>query len=112
MAPTQPRWLQLVQRLERAIGAPVESAVRSDGYFDALAQAHRLRTRLTGYVETLQQEWLHLFNLPAGTDVRRLREQLARMERELARIAKELEELDGRESRDAEGDGPQPRRSR
>ena len=37
-----------------------------------------------------------LLNLPAGTDIRRLREQLARMDRRLVRLTKELEALDER----------------
>ena len=70
-------------RLERTIGERVEEAVTSDAYYDFVAQATRARRRLSGAVESIQEEWLHLFNLPAGTDVRRLREQVSRLEREL-----------------------------
>ena len=94
MAQNQPRWLQLVHRLEREVGTRVESAVRSDTYFDLLAQATKLRARLTATTESLSQEWLHLWNLPAGSDVRRVREQLARMERGLAELGKELADRD------------------
>jgi hypothetical protein len=95
VATEQPLWLQLVLRFERAIGVPVESAVRSDRYFDLLTHANRTRARLTEMVEGVTQEWLHLLNLPASSDVKRLREQLARVERELRRLAKEVEEHDG-----------------
>lgn len=96
--PESPLWVQLVHRFERAIGAPVESAVRSDAYFDLVAQANRARARVTSLAETVSEEWLHLFNLPAGSDIRKLREQVARLERELADVAKELaeREADGR----------------
>ena len=47
MATEQPLWLRLVLRFERAIGVPVESAVRSDTYFDLLTHANRTRARLT-----------------------------------------------------------------
>jgi hypothetical protein len=97
--PEGPLWLQLVHRLERAVGEPVESAVRSDTYFDVVAQANRARARMTRLVETVSEEWLHLFNLPAGSDIRKLREQVARLERELADVAKELAD------RDADGRG-------
>ena len=89
--PGQPLWLQLILRFERAIGVPVESAVRSDTYFDLVAHANRTRARLTELTEGLTQEWLRLFNLPAGSEVRRLREQLARVERQLGELAKDLE---------------------
>src|SRR5215831_16031192 len=92
MPAEQPLWLRTVLRAERAMGAPVEAAVRSDTYFDLLAGVHRTGARLFGLAETMSQEWLHLWNLPAGSDVRRLREQLARVERRLGEIAKELED--------------------
>jgi hypothetical protein len=95
VATEQPLWLQLVLRFERAIGVPVESAVRSDRYFDLLTHANRTRARLTEVAEGVTQEWLHLLNLPASSDVKRLREQLARVERELRRLAKEVEGRDG-----------------
>jgi len=85
-----PLWLEAIRRFERAIGVPVESAVRSDAHFDLVTQANRARTLMTRRFEELSEQWLHLFNLPAGSDVRRLREQLGRVERQLNRVAKEL----------------------
>lgn len=96
----QPLWLKLVIRFERAIGVPVESAVRSDAYFDLLTHANRTRARLTELTESWSREWLGLLNLPAGSDVRQLREQLARVERQLAELAKDVEQRNGGGSRD------------
>ena len=45
---------------------------------------------------------LHLLNLPAGTDVRRVREQLSRLERRLDQLSYDVADLD-------EDDRPQPR---
>jgi hypothetical protein len=87
-------WLKLVLRLERAIGAPVETAVHSDMYFDVVSELNRGTRRLTGALESVSKRGLHLLNLPAGTDIRRLREQLARMDRRLLQISKELERLE------------------
>jgi hypothetical protein len=87
-------WLKLVLRAERAIGAPVETAVHSDIYFDVVAELNRGTRRLTGALESVSKRGLHLLNLPAGTDVRRLREQLAGMDRRLLQISKELEQLE------------------
>jgi Ser/Thr protein kinase RdoA (MazF antagonist) len=92
-------WLQMVHRLERAVGVPVEAAVRSGTYFDMVAQATRAQTRTADTLERLSGEWLTLFNMPAGSDVRRLREQLASMDRKLTRITKELEDLRGEPGR-------------
>jgi hypothetical protein len=106
MAQNQPRWLKLVHRLERKVGTHVEAAVRTDTYFDVIAHATRARRRLTGTVEGLQREWLHLLNMPAGTDIKHLREQVARMERGLAELTKELAD------RDADGDIRRPPRAK
>jgi hypothetical protein len=89
--PTQPLWLQLILRFERAIGVPVESAVKSDKYFDLLTHANRTRARLTELAEGWTQDTLRVLNLPAASEVRKLREQLSRVERQLAEIAKDLE---------------------
>ena len=97
MSHDPPLWLKAVYRLERAIGGPVETAVRSDAYFDTVARASRAGARASGAVEGLSRRCLHLFNLPAGTDVRRVREQLARMERRLNALTEELEQAGGPE---------------
>jgi hypothetical protein len=89
-----PAWLKLVLRLERAIAAPVEAAVHSDAYFDVVAELNRGTRRLTDAAESVSKRGLHLLNLPAGTDIRRVREQLARMDRRLLQISKELEQLE------------------
>jgi hypothetical protein len=103
MASGTPLWLRLVLRAERAVGGPVEAAVRSDAYFDAVAGVNKTTARVSGAVEGISKRGWHLLNLPAGTDVRRMREQLARMDRRLVLLTKELEALEER-SREDEGD--------
>src|SRR6478752_4471792 len=78
----------------RASGEPIEAATRSDVYFDVVAHATRARARTTGAAEEISRRCLHLLNLPAGTDVRRVREQLARMERRIAALSDEIADLE------------------
>jgi hypothetical protein len=92
-----PLWLKGVLRAERLVGSRVESAVHSGTYFNLVTQAKRSTGRLTGAVEGVSRRVLHLANLPAGTDIRRVREQLARMERRIVELSKELDEHAGRE---------------
>lgn len=89
MSAGQPLWLKAVLRLERAIGEPVETVAHSNTYFDAVAVAVRLHARAIGTVEGVSRRCLHLINLPAGTDLRRVREQLSRIERRLLEIEDE-----------------------
>jgi hypothetical protein len=102
MAQDQPRWLQFVHKFERTIGVPVEAWVRSDAYFDLVTQAGRASGRWFRGLQELQREWLHMLNLPTNTDVTSVREQLARVERRLAEIGKEIAD------RDQDGNAPPP----
>jgi hypothetical protein len=90
----RPLWLRAVLRLERAIGEPIEAATRSDAYFDVVAHATRAHARAVGAAEGVSRRCLHLLNLPAGTDVRGVREQLARMERRMAALSDEIAALE------------------
>jgi hypothetical protein len=94
-------WLRVVVRLERAIGRPIESAVRSDTYFDVVSTTTRIRRKAVGTAEGLSRRCLHMLNLPAGTDIRGMRQQLARMERRLNQLSEEVAEID--ESRPGSG---------
>ncbi len=85
-----PLWLEAVRRFERAIGVPVERAVTSDAYFDMVPHLRRAQAQMAELVTAATEEWFRLFNLPAGSDIRRMREQLSRMERQLDRLTKEL----------------------
>jgi len=94
MPANNPLWLRVVLRLERAIGEPIESAVRSDTYFDVVSKTTRVRRTVVGTAEGVSRRCLHLLNLPAGSDIRSMRQQLARMERRLNRLSDEVSELD------------------
>src|SRR5579875_678830 len=94
MPADQPLWLKLVLRAERAIGEPVESAVHSETYFEVVSTVNRVRRRAGGAVEGVSRRALHMLNLPTASDVRRMRQQLARMERRLNQLSEEVGELD------------------
>jgi hypothetical protein len=93
----QPLWLKAVYKVERAVGKRVEAAVRSDTYFDLVTSTQRSQRQARALAESVSRRCLHLLNLPAGSDVRRLREQLGRMDRRLSTIQKELAELEAGE---------------
>lgn len=92
MAEGTPTWLKLVLRAERVVGRRVESAVHSGAYFSAATRAMRTSAKATETVEGISRRVLHLANLPAGTDIRRVREQLSRMERRIVELSKELDD--------------------
>ena len=87
-------WVRVVHRLERAVGAPLETVLHSDPYFDLVTEATRMRARTGRLLEGVSRRGLHMLNLPAGSDIRNVREQLTRVERRLALVTKELAELE------------------
>ena len=92
--PRSPLWLRAVHGLERAIGEPLEAALHSDAYFDLITELLRVKGRSGQTLEGASRRMLHLLNLPAGSDIRRVREQLARVERRVAALSKELDDDD------------------
>ncbi len=94
MPANNPLWLRVVLRVERAIGEPIESAVRSETYFDVVSKTTRVRRAVVGKAEGVSRRCLHLLNLPAGSDISSMRQQLARMERRLNQLSHEVSELD------------------
>jgi hypothetical protein len=56
-----------------------------------LAVARTLQARLAELMAATSRRWLHLLNLPAGTDVTRLLQQLDSLERELGRLERAAE---------------------
>jgi hypothetical protein len=89
----------MVLKVERTVGEPIEAAVRSDTYFDLVSTTTRVRRKVGGAAEGVSRRCLHLLNLPAGSDIRRLRQQLARMERRLNELSNDVAELDEAEPR-------------
>ena len=94
MPADRPLWLRAILKVERTIGEPVEAAVHSDTYFDLVSTATRVRRRAFGVAEGVSRRCLHLINLPAGSDIRKMRQQLARMERRLNQLSDEVSELE------------------
>ncbi len=81
--------------------------MHSDTYFDVLTHAKRVKTRVGDAAEGVSKRILHLANLPAGTDIRRVREQLARMERRLIDVSKDVDDFHRERQLDQESNGPQ-----
>ena len=91
MAQEQPLWRQAFDTVERAVGAPLEAGVRTDTIADAVALAVRARSRVGREIERQSRRALHLVNLPAASDMRRLSEQVSAPQRQVRTLSKELE---------------------
>jgi hypothetical protein len=89
------------RRAERTVAKPLERLVESETVIDALIRATALQGRAQRRVERGMRAYLHFWNVPALSDVRRLSQQMAYLERRVRELSREtaeppVEERDGR----------------
>lgn len=89
---SKPLWRQAFDAVDRRVSGQVEAGTRSDVFLDALALGWRLRGRVQRELERRTSGALHLFNLPAHSDVRRLSEQVGALQREVRDLSREVEQ--------------------
>jgi hypothetical protein len=91
----KPLWRQAFDTAERAVAPHLEQAVQTPAFAQALALAGHARAEARRWTERRTSALWHLVNLPAGSDVRRLREQVAALERQVRQLNAALEDPDG-----------------
>jgi hypothetical protein len=89
----QPKWRRVFDSAERKIGKPLENLVGSPRYVDVALLGRRVRGTVTDALERPSAAVLHLFNLPALRDLRRLTHQVAALTNEVRQLAAGIEEL-------------------
>jgi hypothetical protein len=89
---SKPLWRRAFDRAERLAGEPLEDAVQTRTFVDALVLSVRLHKALWRSVERGTRTAVHLVNLPARSDVDRLSRQVAAMRRELREVAGRLDD--------------------
>jgi hypothetical protein len=94
--------------VEQAIAPGLESTMRSEGFADVATVAMRVRADVARSAERAMRRALHFWNLPAGSDVKRLSEQVASVERRVRDLAKRLDDM----AKELHGERVQPQRPR
>jgi len=92
MADPRPLWRQAFDAAEKLVGPPLESVVRTDEFARATALGLKAQAALTHRANQVAAKLWHLVNLPAGTDVLRLRAQVGALDREVRRLTLRLEQ--------------------
>ena len=93
MAVQPPLWRKAFDTAERAVGGPLETVVRTETFADAVALVVAVRRRVGQEVERQSRRALHRVNLPAASDMRRISQQLAVLERQVRSLSHELEDM-------------------
>ena len=86
-----PLWRQAFDAAERAVTPRAENLVRTPGFNVGVALVRRAQTLAKDSARGLTARAWHLINLPAGSDVSRLRAQIGSLDREVRRLSLQLE---------------------
>ncbi len=77
------QWREIYNEWESAVAPGLQQFAASDGFRDFMAASAKVSSAFTAEFERASRRWLHFWNLPAATDVRKLRQQVAAVDREL-----------------------------
>ena len=83
MASSSPLWKQLFDAVDERLSPAINEMARSEDAATLAALGRRGRSEIDRRMEQASRRTLHLLNLPAGSDVNRLLEHIARLEREV-----------------------------
>jgi hypothetical protein len=89
--PAPPLWRQAFDTAERAVTPRAESLVRTDQFMVGAALLRKAQGLAADSARGLTARAWHLINLPAGSDVKRLRAQIGALDREVRRLGLQLE---------------------
>jgi hypothetical protein len=90
-APSAPRWRQAYDAVDKAVTPRAEAFVRTPTFAQGAALLQRAQTLARSSARGLTARAWHLLNLPAGSDVSRLRAQIGALDREVRRLTLQLE---------------------
>ena len=90
---TTPAWRQLYNQWEKAASPALAEAAISPPFREALRVGARMNKAFLAEMERASAQWMHAWNLPAGSDVRRLRTQVRDLEKEIRSVRRNLETL-------------------
>jgi hypothetical protein len=86
-----PRWRQAYDAVDKAVAPRAEAFVRTPGFAQGAALVQQAQKLARDSARGLTARAWHLLNLPAGSDVSRLRAQIGALDREVRRLTLQLE---------------------
>jgi hypothetical protein len=101
-----PRWRQAYDAAERRVTPHADRLVRTPSFAVGVAVLRRAQGLARSSAEGVTARAWHLLNLPAGSDVSRLRTQIGALDREVRRLTVQLELERRRPARSAAHPGP------
>jgi hypothetical protein len=96
-----PLWLRAFTAVEGALGPRVEEFVHGQTFSTAVVIVQKVQSGVSGVVERRTRRVWHLVNLPAGSDLRKLRNQVGDLDHEVRLLRGAVESEARRRSREA-----------
>jgi len=90
-----PLWRQGYDVVEREIAPRLESLVRSEQMAVAVGLVAKLQRQAQRQAARQTRRMLHLFNLPAGTDVSRILTEIGQLKQQVRDLTRQLDEAKG-----------------
>jgi hypothetical protein len=84
-------WRRAYNAVERNVSPRVEALVHTDEFARTTAVIARVRRQAGNRVNAVAARVWHLMNLPASTDLQRLRVQVGALDREVRRLSLQLD---------------------
>jgi hypothetical protein len=107
-----PLWRQAYDAAERRVTPHADRLVRTPSFAVGTAVLRRAQALARSSAEGVTARAWHLLNLPAGSDVSRLRAQIGALDREVRRLSLQLDAERRRRTasitEEPHADGPQP----
>jgi hypothetical protein len=88
----QPSWRQGFDALEKQLSPRLESIVQSEQFAVAVGLAARVQRSVEGELARTTRRVLHRLNLPAGTDVSRILNEIGQLRVQVRALSNELDE--------------------
>ena len=88
----QPSWRQGFDALEQQLSPRLEALVQSEQFAVAVGLAARVQRAVEGEMARATRRVLHRLNLPAGTDVSRILNELGQLRVQVRELSSELDE--------------------
>jgi hypothetical protein len=89
--PGTPLWRQAFDAAEKRVTPHAESLVRTPGFATGVTLLRRAQVLARDTARGVSARAWHLVNLPAGSDLARLRAQIGALDREVRRLTVQLE---------------------
>lgn len=89
--PDTPPWRQGFDAVERQLSPVLEGLVQSEQFAVAVGLAARVQRAMQDQASRSTRRVLHALNLPAGTDVTRILNELGQLKRQVRELSSQLD---------------------